>query len=450
VTGEPDNSIVRRETPVAPYDHLLVSVAVQPKAVISMSGAFVDVAVTITNAGSAAAPNANFSIQPSAGTLLNPRIVTTNPVAGWSCTGTGYANATANCSRAMPVEAGGMAPPVVVRYDVASGALSPPCRVNVARRCVGLVTRTWSDSDGRASGEASVEIPFWGFPELTIDLSASAEAVRQGQPVRFDVTVANGGPIAHPGPVIVGLYGCRPDTRACQQVLGTFAGPVGANAGDWTCLAPWGGNSTSPLSQQLCSHAGPLAAGATLSGSFEWTTWSNVASFDAGRRPNGRACISMRAAIGEIAGTAAVEAHVPLVPRWDGLGVPGGGTADVSGPAGTEFRSVAFSAVPADMPIPTGTSFPVGMLTLHVLAVDPGDAVAITLDLPRSVMRFYTRSPDGSAWSTFMWDGATGAQFGPGNRVTLTLRDGGRGDADGAANGSIVFAGAAANDAQVP
>ena len=52
--------------------------------------------------------------------------------------------------------------------------------------------------------------------------------------------------------------------------------------------------------------------------------------------------------------------------------------------------------------------------------------------------------------SVVFWDGATGAQFGPGNRVTLTLRDGGRGDADGAANGSIVFAGAAANDAQVP
>jgi hypothetical protein len=154
-----------------------------------------------------------------------------------------------------------------------------------------------------------------------------------------------------------------------------------------------------------------------------------------------------RAGIGESVGVGdgpTAEALLPLVPVWDDLALPNGGTADVSGPEGTELFDVSFSAIAADPPPPDGDAFPHGRLSFRALAVSPGQTARITVDLPSVVTRYYTLLSDRSGWSDFSWDGTTGAEFGPGNRVTLTIRDGGRGDDDGQADGTIVASGAPA------
>jgi peptidoglycan hydrolase-like protein with peptidoglycan-binding domain len=57
---------------------------------------------------------------------------------------------------------------------------------------------------------------------------------------------------------------------------------------------------------------------------------------------------------------------------------------------------------------------------------------------------YYKLSSDGSAWQGFAWDGTTGARSGPAGHITLTIRDGGRGDGDGTADGTIRDPGAPA------
>ncbi len=84
------------------------------------------------------------------------------------------------------------------------------------------------------------------------------------------------------------------------------------------------------------------------------------------------------------------------------------------------------------------------MLSFELDVVEPGDTATVTVDLPGPVDAYYKLSSDRTSWTDFAWDGTTGAQFGPGNRLTLTLEDGGRGDADGIANGQIFDPGAPA------
>ena len=132
------------------------------------------------------------------------------------------------------------------------------------------------------------------------------------------------------------------------------------------------------------------------------------------------------------------------MPVWDSLPIPGGQTAKVSGPEGTALSPVHFSAPPAEPAPPAAATFPFGVLYFRLVGVAPGGTATVEVELPAPVNAYYKLSPDGSAWNDFAWDGTTGARFGPGNLVRLTLQDGGRGDGDGAVNGVIEDPGAPA------
>ncbi|WP_421118560.1 choice-of-anchor U domain-containing protein [Aquihabitans daechungensis] len=113
----------------------------------------------------------------------------------------------------------------------------------------------------------------------------------------------------------------------------------------------------------------------------------------------------------------------------------GGGSVTIASPAGTTLSSVA-AVDPASTgsPLPAGISLPFGAFSFRV-GVATGASADVTITYPAS-----TPTPNGYAkFVGGAWVDATAlvqAQ-GPGS-VTIRLTDGGAGDADGVANGTIV------------
>jgi hypothetical protein len=432
----------REETPIAPFPFLRLGLVHAPKYVLALPGGYLDVTVTARNAGTADALNQQFTLRPFSGAVGQGRIV--GPANGWMCRSSGGIGDTlVTCGRSGNIAGGANAPPITVRFDLSRSARFGGCLTSaMGPRCIRVHSSSWTAGDPSIYDGPSLEVGIAGGPVLDIDVDDADRIVTQGQRARFDATVTNTGSVTDPGPILIGLSTCRPNGGSCQTVLETFAGPVGPDASNWTCRYPFGGVATIPQ-LQVCSHPGPLAPGATLNGSFEWTTRINTMSSQgcAGER----ACAYVRAAIGESAGDGdgpSDEETSPIVPVWN-IPIANGGQASISGPGGSEFQLVTF--VDMDTPArPAGVSFPFGRLMFSLVHVTPGDIATVDIQLPDAVNSYYQLSSDETAWASFEWNGTTGAQFGPGGRLRLSIQDGGRGDRDGIANGRIDERGAPA------
>ena len=116
-------------------------------------------------------------------------------------------------------------------------------------------------------------------------------------------------------------------------------------------------------------------------------------------------------------------------------------------PQGTVLSGVRALDNPSPGDRPAGVDFPVGFLEYDVTQVAPGSSVTVDLFLPEGtiVEGYWKYGPtlDNPVphWYAFPFDGTTGAVL-SGNRVTLHLVDGLRGDDDLTANGDIVDPGA--------
>src|SRR5262249_4949882 len=83
-------------------------------------------------------------------------------------------------------------------------------------------------------------------------------------------------------------------------------------------------------------------------------------------------------------------------------------------------------------------NLPLGLFGFDVHGMAPGGAATVRLALPEgSALNHYFKQDSTGALQRFDFDGSTGAEFN-GNVVTLHFVDGGRGDADGVANGVVV------------
>ncbi len=125
----------------------------------------------------------------------------------------------------------------------------------------------------------------------------------------------------------------------------------------------------------------------------------------------------------------------------------GGEVVTVSVPAGLTVTvdSADLGALPA---VPEGLVFPLGALDITVGGVTPGGVAHVTVTLPSAVDSVVKLI--GGVWDPFTPDGTTGATLSPdGMTTTVDLQDGGRGDNDNTADGTIVDPLAPAN-AQVP
>src|SRR5262249_33516811 len=120
-------------------------------------------------------------------------------------------------------------------------------------------------------------------------------------------------------------------------------------------------------------------------------------------------------------------------------------TVDLSSSAGTRLEDVRAVETPAPTALPARVSSPLGAFEFTALVVGPGGTATVTLDLPAGVPlnTYYKYGPTPEDpqphWYEFLFDERTGlGAVIVGNRVTLHLADGQRGDADLLANGVIV------------
>jgi RHS repeat-associated protein len=98
-----------------------------------------------------------------------------------------------------------------------------------------------------------------------------------------------------------------------------------------------------------------------------------------------------------------------------------------------------------------GFRFPYGLFSFQVAGVAVGGHAAVRLTLPAGARpeAYFKHDPATGALGRFDFDGTTGAQI-TGNVVTLHLVDGGRGDADGLANGVIMDPGGPGAATDIP
>lgn len=114
----------------------------------------------------------------------------------------------------------------------------------------------------------------------------------------------------------------------------------------------------------------------------------------------------------------------------------GGQTITVTGPTGTTVAAASadLGALPAT---PPNLEFPVGALDLQVAGVVPGSVVTITVSLEQGVDSAFKLL--GGVWDPFAFDGTTGLTVAPdGLTITVLVQDGGAGDADGVADGTVI------------
>jgi len=112
------------------------------------------------------------------------------------------------------------------------------------------------------------------------------------------------------------------------------------------------------------------------------------------------------------------------------------------------LSAVASQAPPT--PTPSGIAFPVDALSYEVVGLANGGAATVTITMPTGIpaWAYWKYGPEpGNAtphWYDFTFDGTTGARKIAPNQLEVVLVDGGRGDDDLTANGTIVDPGAPA------
>jgi hypothetical protein len=125
----------------------------------------------------------------------------------------------------------------------------------------------------------------------------------------------------------------------------------------------------------------------------------------------------------------------------------------LAAPAATRLSGVTAENVPANE-TPADVAFPLGRFGFRLVDLPPGAATTVELIIPSDtrIDTYYkfgptTDNPTPHAYE-FLFDGTTGAEI-HGNRITLHLVDGGRGDSDLTANGVIVDPGAPAVEVDI-
>jgi len=117
----------------------------------------------------------------------------------------------------------------------------------------------------------------------------------------------------------------------------------------------------------------------------------------------------------------------------------------IEGPEGSSFAGTSVSSVPNGAP--DGYSYPYGLINFRITGIQPGSAikVKIFISLENTRTTYYKFNPDAGTWEDFYYDGKTntGVKI-DNNIITMYFVDGGRGDQDGAADGSISDPGAPA------
>jgi Divergent InlB B-repeat domain len=130
------------------------------------------------------------------------------------------------------------------------------------------------------------------------------------------------------------------------------------------------------------------------------------------------------------------QSHVASLKTYDGWSY-----ITIASPDGTALTAVKATANPSPSDAPTDIHFPYGFFGFTVTGVT-GTGTTVTVHLPESAQSIgyyrYGPTPENGSdhWYDFSHDGETGAQIND-NVITLNFQDGGRGDDDLVADGTI-------------
>lgn len=128
-----------------------------------------------------------------------------------------------------------------------------------------------------------------------------------------------------------------------------------------------------------------------------------------------------------------------------------GNPVPVSSSAGTIENLTNTPNPPAGSNPPASVSFPNGVFGFDVTGLTPGDSVVMTITLPAGATPdTYYKFQNGGSFEFLRGAGDEEGAVINGNVITLTLIDGGLGDADGVANGTISDPGAPGVTAATP
>jgi hypothetical protein len=124
-------------------------------------------------------------------------------------------------------------------------------------------------------------------------------------------------------------------------------------------------------------------------------------------------------------------------------------TLGAGAPAGANLATLSFQPVATPPPAGLTPVFDTGALDFTVSGLSPGGIARVVIQLPAGTLQPTTSyayyKETAGVWSPFNYDAQTntGAQIDTANnQVVLTVVDGGRGDEDGLANGSVLDPGA--------
>ena len=251
-----------------------------------------------------------------------------------------------------------------------------------------------------------------------------------------------------------------------DAVTATVAVPAGlkvtATAG---CTAGFGGGWTCTLGSIASGAASPLAltAVAATPGTYPVTVSVSAKTPDDGAGANAGVSVTVvQDGAADADGDGVADSAEDAAPGGDGNGdgVPDKQQANVASVRTAASQTVTLVAgagatlgkALATVPVapPPGVRFPVDALSFEVTVPTPGASTTLDVILPTGVPAFayWKYGPTAALptphWYDFTFDGTTGAEKIAGNRLRLTLVDGGRGDSDLAANGVIVDPGAPA------
>lgn len=130
---------------------------------------------------------------------------------------------------------------------------------------------------------------------------------------------------------------------------------------------------------------------------------------------------------------------------------PSGGTTTIAVTDGNLENLSNSPNPPAGTNPPAGVSFPNGVFAFDVTGLTPGQTVDVVITLPTNAgPDTYYKFQNGGSFEFLRGPGDTEGATISGNVITLRLTDGGVGDADGLANGTIVDPGAPGVTAVAP
>ncbi|WP_374672299.1 IPTL-CTERM sorting domain-containing protein [Acidovorax temperans] len=401
---------------VKPQADLAISKTISASSVAA--GGVVTYTITASNAGPSA--DAAAAVSDTVPAALSGVV--------WTCVGTGggtcQASGLGNINETVNLPAGGS-----VTYTL-TGQLS----VNASGVVTNSATITSSnlvadpDSANNTSAITAAIIPRYTVTPVagtggSMNPSA-AVSVLSGSTTGFSVVPSVGYSLAS-------VNGCGGSLSGTTYTTGAIGADCSVNA-TFALKTYSVTGAANPTIGGSVSCSSPVSHGTTATCTATPTTDFVLTSFDGCDATNGATCT-----VANVTSPRTVTAHFASVRTYVGATVPstgpsGTGTLTITGGGNTCRLDSSFTKfIAAPISLPAGIRLPQGLVQFRAIGCDVGSTVQVTATWPQTLTGYIKFDAINNQW--FVPDALSVT----GNTATFNVTDGGRGDDDGAADGTI-------------